>query len=206
MSTDDHFDADGNPSAGSANARLTSVALCLVAAMLLTAACMSKRWLANGGGPDSIAYGLIRYTECIDGKCATRGSDVAPEALRKRHPPEQLHPAFPVAGWVTLGASALAIVALAVCGLVGLFRKRLALPIAPSSLALFGLLIAMVGGAVFIGTKPGGLGRVGVDWGFVVFSGAIVIGMVAAQRIAKEIRPIDPDLELIDQVNRLTGA
>jgi hypothetical protein len=205
MSLDDNFDANGEP-VTSPTARLTAVALCLVAATLLTAACLSKRWLANGSGPDSIAYGLIRHTECIDGACATRGNDLAPEALRKRHPPEELSPAFPVAGWVALGASALAIVALATCGLLGLFRRRLALPIAPSSLALFGLLVAMVGGAVFIATKPGGLGRVGVDWGFVVFSAAIVIGMVAAQRISKEIRPIDHELELLEQMNRQLGG
>lgn len=197
MSLDTKLDADGHPVSG--NARLTSVALCLVAATLLTAACMSKRWLANGAGPDSIGYGLIRFTECSGGKCTTSGSDVEPLALRKRSPPEHLSPVFPAAGWVTLGGSALAIVALGVCALLGLFRRRLALPIAPSSLALFGLLVAMIAGAVFVGTKPGGLGRVGVDWGFVVFSGAVVIGMVAAQRIAKEIRPIDPDLELLDQ-------
>lgn len=182
------------------NSRLISVALCLVAATLLTAACMSKRWLANGSGADSLSYGLIRFTECIEGKCQTHPSDVEPVALTKRLPREHLSPAFPIAGWVTLGASALAIVALATCALLGLLGRRLALPIAPSSLALLGLLVAMVAGALFIANKPGGLGRVGVDWSFVVFSGAVIIGIVATQRIAKEIRPIDPELEALQHM------
>jgi hypothetical protein len=171
-----------------------------VAATLLTAACLSKRWLANGSGPDSISYGLIRFTECIDGACQTHPSNVEPNALTRRVPREELSPTFPLAGWTTLGASALAIAALVTCALIGLFRRRLALPIAPSSLALLGLLVAMVAGSLFIATKPGGLGRVGVDWSFVVFSAAVVIGIIAAQRIAKEIRPIDPELEALEQM------
>lgn len=192
------LDANGNPVRP--DARLSSVALCLVAAMLLTAACMSKRWLANGSGPDSISYGLIRFTECIGGVCQTHPSNVEPNALTRRVPREALSEAFPLAGWATLGASALAITALVACALIGMFRRRLALPIAPPSLALLGLLVAMVAGSLFIATKPGGLGRVGVDWSFVVFSAAVVIGIVAAQRIAKEIRPIDPELEALEQM------
>jgi hypothetical protein len=192
-------DLDGSPSARS-EPRLSSVALCLVAATLLAASGLSQRWLANGAGADSIRYGIIRYTECVEGRCVTSNNDVTPEALRKRHPPEELHPAFALAGWTTAGASALAIAGLFVCAVIGLFRRRVALPIAPSSLALFGLLIAMIGGALFIATKPGGIGRVGIDWSFIVFSVAIVIGMGAAQRISKEIRPIDPELEALERM------
>ncbi len=191
-------DLDGSSLAS--EPRLSSVALCLVAATLLAAAGLSQRWLANSGDTTSIHYGIIRYTECVDARCLTHSNDVTPEALSKRHPPEELNPAFAIAGWITAGASALAIAGLVVCAGLGLFRKRVALPIAPSSLALFGLLFAMIGGALFIATKPGGQGRVGVDWSFIVFSGAIVIGMIAAQRIAKEIRPVDPDLEAIEQM------
>lgn len=180
--------------------RLISVALCLVAATLLTAACMSKRWLANGSGADSLSYGLLRFTECIDGKCETHPSDVEPIALTKRLPREHLSATFPIAGWVTLGASALAIVALAMSALLGLIGKRPELPVAPPSLALLGLLVAMISGALFIANKPGGLGRVGVDWSFIVFSAAVVIGLVAAQRIAKEIRPVDPELEALQHL------
>ncbi len=195
-------DLEGDLEGGmqSGTARLVAVALCLVAATLLAAACLSKRWLGNGSGADSLSYGIIRHTECIAGACATRGNDQAPDALRLRHPPEQIDRVFPLAGWTTLGASALAIAGLVVCALLGLLNRRLALPIAPSSLALLGLLVAMIGGAVFIATKPGALGRVGVDWGFVVFSVAIVIGLAAAQRIAKQIRPVDPEMELLDQM------
>jgi hypothetical protein len=194
-----NHDLDGDL-APSTSSRLVAVTLCLVAATLLAAACLSKRWLANGRGPDSLSYGILRHTECAEGTCVTRPNDQAPDALSKRSPPEQIEAIFPLAGWTTLGASALAIVGLFVCAVLGLLRRRLALPIAPSSLALLGLLVAMIGGALFIATKPGGLGRVGVDWGFVVFSGAIIIGLAAAQRIAKEIRPVDPELEMLEQM------
>jgi hypothetical protein len=184
------LDPDGQPIRR--DTRLTSVVLCVVATTLLTAACMSKRWLANGNAHESVSYGLIRFTECTEGQCATHPNQRQSEFMRNRYPRPSV--AFAPAGWITLGASALAIVSLATCGLLGLLKQRLELPVAPASLALIGLTVALLAGCVFIATKPGGLGSVGVDWGFVVFSAAVVTGIVAAQRISKDIRPLDPDL------------
>jgi hypothetical protein len=185
------LDADGNPVRR--DHRVTSVALCLVAATLLTAACLSKRWLANGTLYHSVTYSLTRYTECQEGQCETRPTTELPELLRSQ-PPEPISVAFAPAGWITLGGSALAIVSLLACAIFGLFRRRVALPVAPTSLALLSLFVALIAGCVFIATKPGRVGRVGVDWGFVVFGAAVVSGIVAAQRIDREIRPLDPDL------------
>lgn len=183
------FDRDGpRPSRG------FSVVLCLGAAALLAVAGLSKRWLGNGNERASLHYGLLKFVECDGGVCSTSPNYVVLVALRERHPPETISPAFPLAGWATMGGSALAIVGLVTCGVLGALRRRVALPIAPPSLALIGLMVALIAGSVFIATKPGGLGRVGVDWGFIGFAVGVVCGIVAAQRVARLIRPLDPDL------------
>ncbi|HRC58366.1 MAG: hypothetical protein IPI49_28155 [Myxococcales bacterium] len=169
---------------------VTSIVLCLVAATLLAAVCMSKRWLANGNDQVTVSYGLIRNTECREGRCLTRPNSELP-VLLQTHPPEAISPAFVPAGMATLGASALAIVCLVICALLALGRSRLQLPISPASLALLGLLVAIVAGSVFIATKPGMRNRVGVDWSFVVFGVAVVTGIAAAQRISAELRQDD---------------
>jgi hypothetical protein len=78
-------------------------------------------------------------------------------------------------------------------GLV-LARKKLELAVSPASVALLGLVAAMAAGCVFVATKPGPAGMLGVDLGFWTFGGGAVIGLLAAQMLAKELRPPDPDL------------
>ncbi len=171
---------------------MVAIALCLVAATLLAAACMSKRWLANGNRDVSVAYGLLRNTECRDGQCLTRANHELPELLQM-HPPVPVSPAFVLAGQITLGASALAIASLIICAAVGLGRGRPRLPVSPASLALLALMLALVAGCVFIATKPGGRARVGVDWSFVVFGVAVVAGIAAAQKVSVGLRGVADD-------------
>ena len=52
----------------------------------------------------------------------------------------------------------------------------------------------MITGCIFVATKPGPLGFVGVSWSFWAFGAGTVVGIATAQMIAKLIRPIDPDL------------
>ncbi|HWU90491.1 MAG TPA: hypothetical protein VN253_24670 [Kofleriaceae bacterium] len=102
--------------------------------------------------------------------------------------------AFAPTGWLAFGSCLLSALALMVTAGLALARKRKELPVSPASLALLGLLAAMAAGCVFIATKPGPAGMLGVDLGFWSFGAGTVIGMLGAQMLAKEIRPADPDL------------
>lgn len=169
---------------------LLAVALCLVAAVLLGAAGMSKRWLGNEGPRVNLAYGLIRNVECREGACVTRPNRELP-VLLQRHPPEPLSPLFVPAGYVTLGASAVAIMSLAIAALAALARARVRLPLTPPTLALVALTVALVGGALFIVSKPGGRASVGVDWAFAAFGAALVAGIAGAQKLAAVARELE---------------
>jgi hypothetical protein len=102
--------------------------------------------------------------------------------------------AFAHAGWAAFGACLLSAAALLVSAGLALARKQMELPISPASVALLGLMAAMVAGCVFIATKPGPAGMLGVDLGFWAFGAGTVVGMLGAQMLAKQLRPPDPDL------------
>jgi len=108
--------------------------------------------------------------------------------------------AFAHAGWIAFGACLLTAVALLVSAGLVFARKKLELPVSPASIALLGIICAMISGCVFIATKPGPAGMLGVDLGFWAFGIGTVVGILGAQMLAKELRPPDPDL-LADAMN-----
>jgi hypothetical protein len=101
---------------------------------------------------------------------------------------------FSHAGWMAFGACLLAAAALLVSAGLAFARKQMELTVSPASVALLALMCAMAAGCVFIATKPGPAGMLGVDLGFWAFGAGTVLGILGAQLLAKELRPPDPDL------------
>jgi hypothetical protein len=102
--------------------------------------------------------------------------------------------AFSPAGWIAFATCLLSAAGLLVSAGLVFARKKKELPISPASVALIGIMGAMASGCVFIATKPGPAGMLGVDLGFWAFGAGTVIGILSAQLLAKELRPPDPDL------------
>lgn len=103
--------------------------------------------------------------------------------------------AFPITGFITMGLSILAAIGLIWSGVIALQKKRPEMKISPTTIALLSIFVAMITGCIFVATKPGYAGMVGVSWSFWAFGAGTVVGIASAQMIAKLIRPIDPDLE-----------
>ena len=101
---------------------------------------------------------------------------------------------FPTFGWIAMIACLIAAVSLLVCAALVLAKKRVAWPVMPTTTALLSLIVALVTGPVFVATKPGPPGFVGVSHGFFSFGGGVVIGLAAALMVNKLLRPHDPDL------------
>jgi len=102
--------------------------------------------------------------------------------------------AFPRAGKIALAACLLSAAGLLVSAALAFARIRKDLPISPASVTLLGLVAAMAAGCVFVATKPGPAGMLGVDLGFGAFGIGAVVGILGAQLLAKQLRPPDPDL------------
>ena len=108
--------------------------------------------------------------------------------------------AFAPLGKVTFVACLVSAASLLIATALVLARKRLVLPMMPTTLALLGILVALVAGPVFAALKPGPAGYVGVSSGFFLFGGGIVAGLASALMLNKLLRPVDPDL-LSDAMN-----
>ena len=179
--------------------RALGIVLALVAAGCLVAACFSHRWLANRHLGD-FGYSPLTFEQC-GATCETISNfQVASIASDSPFAEQRVSLAFPVAGAISFLALLIAATGLGVAAALAAGGKRPDLPVSPTTFALLGLMIGLVSGCVFVATKPGGVGAVGVGWSFGAFGVGAVVGIAAAQLLARQIRPADPDL-LHDAMN-----
>lgn len=174
--------------------RMLGIGLTVGAALLIAYACVSHRWLENTQFEGAfIGFSLLSFEACMNDTCETKSNfEIMAEAKKRRseHASSVFAPAG-IATLVLLGISALALLGTAA---VAWTKKRPKLAVPPQTVALLTIMLALLAGCAFIGTKPGGIGAVGVGIGFWAFGIGSVLGIVGAQILAKMIKPIDPDL------------
>jgi hypothetical protein len=174
--------------------RAVGVLLSLVAAGCLLAACFSHRWLANRRAGD-FGYSPLSYLDCQTTTCTTISNfQVAKNTRDSPFYENRVGDVFPVAGLVTFIVLLVAAGGLVTAAGVAAANKRPDLPISPTTFALLGIMVGLVSGCVFVATKPGEVGAVGVAWSFWAFGIGSVAGIAGAQLLARQIRPSDPDL------------
>jgi hypothetical protein len=179
--------------------RAVGVLVALVAAGCLVAACFSQRWLANRYAGD-LGYSLLSYRDCRT-TCTTLSNFQVVEITQSSPFAEQRDSTtFPIAGLATFVVLLVAAAGLVAAAALATANRRPNLPISPTTFALLGIMIGLVTGCVFVATKPGGVGAVGVSWSFWAFGVGSVAGIAGAQLLARQIRPSDPDL-LHDAMN-----
>jgi hypothetical protein len=107
---------------------------------------------------------------------------------------------FVTFGWITLIALVIAAISLATAATLVVAKKRVALPIMPTTTALLGVGVALITGCLFVATKPGPPGYVGVGISFFAFGAGVILGLWSTLYLNKLLRPADPDL-LEDSMN-----
>ena len=202
------------------NRRVIAIALGVVAAACLIIAAFTDHWLVNSSPEAKIGFGLRRNQECLSTgwtsyapldearaadkwKCvsASNGETVDKwQALEKPHGDRLASGVFAPFGWITLVVVLLAAVGLLGAAGIAAARKQPQLPIAPTTVALVGVMIGLISGCVFVATKPGPAGMVGVGLSFWLFGVGCVLGIAGAQLLAKVNRPPDVDL-MADAMN-----
>jgi hypothetical protein len=187
--------------------RALAIVLALASAGCLAYACIANQWLVNvtdvehargfglrTGWACNRANGLVTGDACINSPNATIVDDV------RTHSEPGMSAAFAPMGWATLGLLALAAAALVIAALIAVVGAHPRLPITPPTVALVSLMLALITGCIFVATKPGPPGWVGVGTTFWVFGAGAVLGIAGAQQLARVNRPPDPDL-LADSMN-----
>jgi hypothetical protein len=176
--------------------RMLAVGLAIGAAALLMFAAFSRTWVARPV-PMDIGFGPLGCRNCnlvesggnmSNGAFITMLRGMGPQAA------EHASGAFAPMGLATFGLCLIAGLGLMVAAGLGYAKQRRDLPIAPTTVALLALMVSLITGCVFVATKPGGPGFVGVSMGFWAFGIGAVMGIASAQMLAKLLRPVDPDL------------
>ncbi len=193
------FNTTGTPK----DNRMTAIVVSAIAAALLAFAAFSKSWVARPA-PVDVGFGPLGCHRCalVTGAEGDMSNSAFIAKLRELGPEAAAtaSSAFAPMGYATFGLCVLAALGLLAAAGIAFKNTRPELPISPASVALLAIMGTLVTGCVFVATKPGGPGFVGVSLGFWAFGTGAVMGIVGAQMLAKAIRPIDPDL-LSDAMN-----
>lgn len=189
-----NLDTDGTPR----DNRMLAVGLAALAAGLLIFAAVSRAWVARPA-PVDIGFGPMGCTGCAliagqEGGNMSNGAFIA--AVRELDPDaaRTTSSAFAPMGWATFGLCLVSALGLLGAAFLAYTKQRRTLPIAPSTIALLGLMLSLVTACVFVATKPGGAGFVGISYGFWAYGVGAVLGIATAQMLAKLTKPQDPDL------------
>jgi hypothetical protein len=182
------------------NHRLLGIVLALVAGAALIYAAVSKQWLANGNEYEQISFGLRDMSQCGsafgENDCDHYSNGEFVQHMRDFGGTAAMNTsgAFAPMGWITLVACLIAALGLLLSAALAIAGKRPDLPMTPPTLALLAIIVGIITGCVFIATKPGAAGFVGAGLSFWIFGGGCVLGIAAAQMLARVNRPLDPDL------------
>lgn len=179
-----------------ADTRMLGIVTSLGGAACLAFAVCSGNWLVNPGL--GIAFGLRKVSGAMgiqleDGASMSNGDFVA-MVRGMGGADDQVSGAWAPMGWVTTIALVLSALGLAAAAGLALAKKKPTLPMSPSTGALLGIMTSLITGCVFVATKPGQAGLVGVGMAFWIFGVGAVAGIAGAQMLAKVNRPLDPDL------------
>ncbi len=174
-------------------------------AMLLAfaaAACMlfgafSRQWLVNGNKYLEYGFGLRSNFECSTSyddqkRCEDHPNSEVVDMFEKMDP-KMASGAFVPTGWITFISILLAALGLLGAGAMAAAKRPMDLPVAPTTIGLLFSMIALITGCVFVATKPGPPGMVGVGLSFWLFGVGSVMGILGSQLLAKVNRP--PDAE-----------
>jgi hypothetical protein len=187
--------------------RPLATALCAVAAACLVVAALSHAWLVNASRYHDVGFGLRDNFECRTSYafagateqakqvCEWRGNAQLVKQWREMGPEaaKLTSGAFAPMGWATFIIALVAALGLAAAAVLGFLRKTPRLPMAPTTLALLGVMAGLITGCVFVATKPGPAGMVGVGMSFWIFGVGCVMGIAGAQMMAKLNRPLEPE-------------
>lgn len=190
-----NLDLSGKPKSDN---RMLAIGLAALAAALLIFAAFSRSWVARPT-PVDIGFGPMGCHNCAifsgtDGGDMSNGAFI--ERVREMDPDSArtTSSAFAPMGWATFALCLISGLGLLAAAGLAYTKQRKDLPIAPTTVALLGLMASLITACVFVATKPGGAGFVGISMGFWAYGIGAVMGIAAAQMLAKLLRPVDPDL------------
>jgi hypothetical protein len=177
--------------------RQLAMGLAIAAALCMLFGAFTKQWLVNGSKHLDLGFGLRSNVTCVTDfddkqRCEDQSNSDVVDLFEKRDP-KMASGAFVPTGWITFISILLAAAGLLAAGAIAATKKPMDLRVAPTTIGLLFSMIALITGCVFVATKPGPPGMVGVGLSFWIFGVGSVMGILGAQMLAKVNRPPDPE-------------
>lgn len=170
-----------------AKKRMIAFVVTGVACVAILVALFTKGWLAPAD-PLEGGMGLRSWEICYEGECEGQTNKALIDELNERaSDSDKKSPVFWVMGYATILLGLISVGLLA-AGAVLVHKGRFYLgSIAPPSLALLTLFLALITAMIFVATNPTkGTGmQLGAGWSFWTFGVGVVGGIVGAQMLMK---------------------
>jgi len=173
--------------------------VCIAAAGGLGYSGFSQRWLENTQARTSrVGFSLLSSKRCVELAGVTTCESKSNTQLMAEQTMQRVEGSsttFAFAGQATLGLLAISALALFVCAIYVVLKKRTSGAGGPQHLALGALALALIAATVFIKLKPGGATvatGVAAGPGFWAFAIACVLGIFGAQSASGLIKPEEP--------------
>jgi hypothetical protein len=178
--------------------RVIGIGFGVLAIVLLVFAPLSRSWLVSPNRSDAAGFGLrIAWTCELDSDdCRETSNSGYVERLQEASEgvgfSTRASSLFAPIGWITFITCLAAAATLAMAVGLAVARKQPQLPIAPTSVTILSVVIALIAGCLFLAMRPDT--SVGPGWAFWAFGAGCVLGFLGAHTLNKVNRPPDPDL------------
>ena len=174
--------------------RWLAVAAGGVAIVLLVAALFGHRVLVDATGMSDLRCGLRVCDFCHAKGCDTLSTIQTVDDIQAAR--GDASAAWGYSGTIAWWAALIASIGLALAVGMVASRRYFRIPLlSPTTIALVGGSISLIGGCVYVATKPEGVGVTRIGWTFWVFAVGVVTAVVSSFLLSRQLGLLEPEFD-----------
>ena len=172
---------------------MIAIAVAIAAVIAIAAGLFTHKVLVDQSSDVTISCGLKQCEACVDQCHSTSNFDLVEDITRGGG---KATAAWAWAGAIGWWGAVVAVIGLVLATAMVAGRRYVRLPvIAPTTIALVGGAIGLVGGCVFVATKPEGVGVTEVGWTFWAFGLGVVGAVISAFLLSRQLALLEPEFD-----------
>jgi hypothetical protein len=199
------FSLPSAPTQSARSHRVKAIAVAVVAAVALVATCVSHRWFVprdseagHVARAPTDGFSLLSFEGCFAGGCERKWNKEVIDRLNGFTANRSGSTMFAAFGIVAFGCLVFAIGALVAGAGLALLGRRLTPPVAPTIVAMIGLIITVLAVIGMAATRPDlGAGlTLDVGWAFWLYAGGVIAGLAGALMLDRHLRRDEVEVDL----------
>jgi hypothetical protein len=173
--------------------RWLAVAFSLAAMGAIAGGLLTRKVLVDQSYDVTVSCGLKACEACLDQCHVTSLFELTEDSNRAGG---DVTSAWAWSGSIAWWAAVVALIGLVLATAMVASGKYIRLPVmSPTTIALVGGAIALVGGCIFVATKPEGIGVTRVGWTFWAFGGGVVGAITSAFLLSRQLALLEPEFD-----------